>query len=82
MESNDYLVAEYLLKHGDVIKNDILEEVTCALTHTIHKKVLVDLIIGTIVHRLSNSLNLTYQEVAEIVNEEYLSKLLGRGFLG
>jgi hypothetical protein len=76
----DYLCAEYLLLHQDGIKEDLKKLKLEAETNPILDEYLHDAIVGQTITILTQALCMSYEDIASIVDKNYILNLIGEGY--
>lgn len=84
---NEYIISEYLLKHGDILREDILKTFRDYNTpqgkvaYTYFEDIILEEFIDKLQTKLVQSLNLTYVEADDIINRQFLKQLMGKEYL-
>jgi hypothetical protein len=73
-------ITDYLLRHGDAIREDMLNLATSAATNPILRNYLEEAITNEIIQTICVRMNYPYESVASIITPDYLAKLFGREF--
>lgn len=72
----EYSIAEYLVQHGETIKQDYDKEVPIQF-----EEIYQEQLIARYTIHIAEALGFTYEQVADVVDEGYITKLLGKDFL-
>jgi hypothetical protein len=88
VDNAEYLVTEYLLKHGEALKKDICEYLITPPNDVVKKfnfyffnDEIVEEFIDELQREVADALHLTYPEVDGIINVPFLERVLGRHYL-
>ena len=75
-----YEISEYLLNHRDGIKETLAKLATQAKDNPILLSHFHEAVVKEVIMMLTDALNLNYEEVAEVVEYDFLVELLGKEF--
>lgn len=76
----DYEITEYLLKHKEGIHEHLVKLSNEAKNNPILKEYFKDAVVQEVINYLTTSMNLSYEEVAGVVEYDYLVDLLSEEF--
>ena len=76
----EYAIAEYLLKHKEGIHEHLVQLSNEAKHNPILKEYFRDAVVQEVINYLTTSMNLSYEDVAGVVEYNYLVDLLSEEF--
>lgn len=80
MESDEYKITEYLLKHKEGIRDDIVSRAVYGINDYVDRLWFDHKFVEEIVREVAKALRMNYMQVATIIDYEFIVSLFGMNF--